>query len=248
CNRFSGQGHFTYGAYGPWLEERMFQMRHPWFCLLEKKERDFVRNADTAFCACITDDYSFACSQWWRCIESVLKRRLVEPIGRLIDENPQVVQSAVSDAPDRPKNHFGFVNLIDPNKRKHMSLSEILFILEAAMKDFKARRVSDCPVRRLAVEHLSTRMSEFRWVTGELDDVADFRSAITPRVFTPDTIKAFRNAASHDQPMTFIDAAIGRLIAIRILDYMHYPRYCVPAKLEELKQELQNNWPMDLHL
>jgi hypothetical protein len=72
-----------------------------------------------------------------------------------------------------------------------------------------------------------------------LDEVADFRSVMTPRILNEETIAAFRNAASHDVPMDFANAAAGRLLAIRILDFMHYPRYCVSAKLEELKLELK---------
>jgi hypothetical protein len=69
--------------------------------------------------------------------------------------------------------------------------------------------------------------------------MADFRSVMTPRILNEETISAFRNAASHDTPMDFDNAAAGRLLAIRILDFMHYPCYCVNAKLEELKLELR---------
>ncbi len=237
ANKFPGAGDFEAAPYTPWLTESMFQMRHPWFCMLQKNEQDFIRNADTAFCACITEDYSFACSQWWRCIESVLKRRLIAPLGRLIDENPQWIEPVTGKATD--KDRLFSVDLVDPEKRKRISLCQMLLLLEKAMNDLAHKRTSSCVVRRKTVEHLSTRMSEFRWVTGELDDVADFRSVLTPRVFNEKTIKSFRNAASHDQPMSFTEAAIGRLIAIRILDYMHYPRYCVESKVDELKKEIR---------
>jgi hypothetical protein len=238
ARKFPAKGSFEAGPFGTWLTESMFQMRHPWFRLLRKNEQNFIRNADTAFCACVTDDYSFACSQWWRCIESVFKRTLIEPLGRLIDENPQWLNRAGEG--DSEKDRIFEVYLADPEKRKHLALSQMLILLEKSMKDLARNRTSNCIVRQKVVEHLSTRISEFRWVTGELDDVADFRSVLTPRIFTEKTIKSFRNAASHDKPMSFADAAVGRLIAIRILDFMHYPRYCVDSKLDELKKEIRN--------
>lgn len=235
---FPARGNFEAAPFAPWLKESMFQMRHPWFCLLQKNEQNFIRNADTAFCACITEDYSFACSQWWRCIESVLKRKFIEPLGHLIDENPQWLNHAGKAG--REKDKIFEVYLADPEKRQHLALSHMLILLAKSMKDLARKRTSSCIVRQKVVEHLSTRMSEFRWVTGELDDVADFRSVLTPPIFTDKTIKLFRNAASHDKPMSFTDASVGRLIAIRILDFMHYPRYCVESKLDELKQEIRN--------
>lgn len=236
--RFPPKGSFEAGPFGRWLTESMFQMRHPWFCLLRKSEQNFIRNADTAFCACVTDDYSFACSQWWRCIESVLKRTLIEPLGRLIDENPEWLNHGGQEGSEKDK--LFDVYLADPEKRQNLALSQMLILLEKSMKDLARKRTSNCIVRQKAVEFLSTRISEFRWVTGELDDVADFRSVLTPRIFTEKTIRSFRNAASHDKPMSLTDAAVGRLIAIRILDFMHYPRYCVESKLDELKKEIRN--------
>jgi hypothetical protein len=91
---------------------------------------------------------------------------------------------------------------------------------------------------------MTTQLSEFIWISRKLDAWADFRSSLIPNVFTEHTIRAFRNASSHDQPMTFAEAAVGRLLAIRILDHIHYPRYCVEERLLELKTELgiTGNW------
>ena len=115
----------------------------------------------------------------------------------------------------------------------------MLLLLEKCLSDHSKKRQSKSTVRRNCVEYVGSKISEFTWLVGELDDMADFRSVMTPRILNEETISAFRNAASHDTPMDFDNAAAGRLLAIRILDFMHYPRYCVNAKLEELKLELR---------
>ena len=106
------------------------------------------------------------------------------------------------------------------------------------MSDIRKGKSSVSLVRRHAVQHVSEHRSEFRWIKSEPDDYADMRSAYSPNVLTERSIQSFRNAASHDQPMDYEHAVAGRLLAIRILDFMHYPRYCVIEKLEDLKREL----------
>jgi hypothetical protein len=242
-NRFFGEGGYESGAYEPWLDANAFQMRHPWYCLLQPHEQDFVRNGDTAFATCLTSDFSFGCAQWWRCVESVLRRRLITPLGDLIDANPDWVSEDITFARRRADEwdwEAIFVrSLPDPRKRQQLSLTQMLILLEKCLSDHTKKRQSSSTVRRKCVEYVGSKLSEFTWVTGELDEVADFRSVMTPRILNEETIAAFRNAASHDVPMDFANAAAGRLLAIRILDFMHYPRYCVSAKLEELKLELK---------
>jgi hypothetical protein len=242
ANRFLGDGNYESGPHEPWMSAAAFQMRHPWYCLLQPHEQDFVRNGDTAFVACFTSDFSFGCAQWWRCVESVLRRRLVTPLGDLIDANPDWVSEDrifASRRADEWDWEAIFVRLLpDARRRQQISLTQILILLEMCLSDHTKKRHSTSVIRRKCVEYVGSKLPEFRWIVGELDDVADFRSVMTPRILNEETIAAFRNAASHDAPMDFENAAAGRLLAIRILDFMHYPRYCVRAKLEELKQEL----------
>jgi len=246
-NTFPGIPGYVAGSFEPWLSQEHFQMRHPWFCLLEPHERDFIRNGDTGFVACVTDDYSMACLQWWRAIESVLRRKLVEPLGKLIDANPSLLDDDLTHAHTLPPEReiewekLFVRELADPRRRKRMTLTHMLVLIESCIKDIRRKKVSPSLVRRHAVQHVSERLTEFRWIKGEPDDYADMRSAFSPNVLTELSIQTFRNEASHDQPMDYEHAIVGRLLAIRILDFMHYPRYCVASKLEELKAELRGS-------
>lgn len=243
ANRFVGEGRYKAGPYECWMTSDAFQMRHPWYCLLLPHEQDFVRNGDTAFAACITSDFSFGCAQWWRCVESVLRRKLIVPLGELIDANPAWVaedESYARQRSDERKWEELFVRkLPDARRRQQLSLAQMLILLESCLADHTKKRPSSSMVRRKCVEYVGSNLAEYTWVIGQLDELADFRSVMTPPILNEKTIAAFRNAASHDAPMDFESAAAGRLLAIRILDFMHYPRYCTDAKLDELKQELK---------
>nr|WP_231746033.1 hypothetical protein [Rosistilla oblonga] len=246
ANIFPGRSGYVAGATEPWLSLEHFQMRHPWFCLLAARERDFIRNGDTGFVTCITDDYSMACSQWWRAIESILRRKLVDPLGALIDENPDWVDADrkyVQTLSPRKKERLKLfvLKLADPDSRRRMTLNDMLLLIEKCMADIRRKIVSASSIRRHAVQHVSERLSEFRWIKSEPDNYADMRSAFSQNVLSERSIQLFRNAASHDKPMDYEHAVAGRLLAIRILDFMHYPRYCVHEKLEELKSELRES-------
>ncbi len=244
ANSFQGDGSYVPEDYASWLTKEAFQMRHPWFVMLKSHEQSFVRNGDTAFVACVTEDFSFGCAQWWRCVESVLRRKLIQPLGRLVDANPDWVSSDEAFA-RRRSDEWEWESLFvrelpNPRRRLKFSLTQMLQVLESCIKDNKKQFRSESEVRRNCVEYIGSKLQDFHWVMGELDEVADFRSVMMPRIFKQETIQAFRNAASHDNPMEFEQAVVGRLLAIRILDFMHYPRYCVNEKLEELKAELRD--------
>jgi hypothetical protein len=238
CNHFLGSGEYFAGGYLEWVSEDSCQRQHPWYCLLNSVEKDFLRNGDTAFATCVTTDFSLACSQWWRCIESVLRRKLIVPVGQMLDEHPEWVKQDGANSYLEETESLFVRDLASANRRTKLSLTQMLMILEKCMSDCRKNKRSDSIVRAKTVEHVSNRLSDFRWVSGEQDSYSDLRSAYTPGVLSEQSIRVFRNAASHDEPMTFVQAAVGRLLAIRILDFMHYPRYCVTEKRDELKREL----------
>ncbi len=238
CNQFPGSGEYIVGGYLEWVSEDSCQRQHPWYCLLNSVEKDFLRNGDTAFATCVTKDYSLACSQWWRCIESVLRRKLIVPVGQMLDAHPEWLEQDEVN-PKLGETESLFVrDLASANRRTKLSLAQMLMILEKCRSDCRKNKKSDSIVRAKTVEHVSNRLSDFRWVSGEQDSYSDIRSAYTPGVLSEQSIRVFRNAASHDEPMTFVQAAVGRLLAIRILDFIHYPRYCITEKRDELKREL----------
>lgn len=238
CNQFHVSGEYFSDSYLEWLSEDSFQRQHPWYCLLNSTEKDFLRNGDTAFATCLTKDFSQACSQWWRCIESVLRRKLIEPVGQMLDAHPEWLKQDEANSKLVKTESLFVRDLATASRRSKLSLTNMLMILEKCMSDCKKREKSDSIVRAKTVEHVSNRLSDFRWVSGEQDSYSDLRSVYTPRVLSQTTIQVFRNAASHDEPMTFVQAAVGRLLAIRILDFIHYPRYCIVEKRNELKCEL----------
>jgi hypothetical protein len=119
-----------------------------------------------------------------------------------------------------------------------MTLTHMLLVIQKCLSDLRKAKEAISMVRRYSGEFMSQSLSEFRWINSELDEYADMRSAISPNVLTEQAIQSYRNAASHDAALDFKNAVVGRLLVIRILDFMHYPRYCVSTKLEELKQEL----------
>ena len=96
---------------------------------------DFLRNGDTAFAACITNDFSPACSQWWRCIESVLRRKLIVLVGQLLDENPEWLQQDEASVELSEKESLFIQVLASPNRRAKLSLCQMLVVLETCMSD-----------------------------------------------------------------------------------------------------------------
>jgi hypothetical protein len=242
--QFSVKSNYKARQAESWLTEENFQMMHPWFCLLEQHEREFIRNGDSAFVTCMTSDYSMACSQWWRTVESVLRRSLINRLGFIIDANPSWRQTdleyAQTLAPEQQQKweKVFLHDLADPQRRSKMTLTQMLVLINQCMADLRGKKISRSLIRRNVVEYLGSQSTDFRWVKGEPDDFADMRSYFSPNVFTEQTIALFRNAASHDQPMKYEYAVVGRLLAIRILDFIHYPLYCVDTKVRELKQRL----------
>ncbi len=242
-NRFTSTMDYHPSEPMQWLSRECFEMRHPWFRLIEQAEQDFLLNGDSVFVNCLTDDFSAACAQWWRCVESVLRRKLVTPLGSFVDANPSWLDADRRFANGLPKEEEMnweslFVRVLsDELRRNKMSLGQMLMLAEKCMSDCRKGTRSKSTIRRHCVEHVSRNLSAFRWIKGEMDEVADMRSMISPNVLSSSVIQKFRNEASHDKPMTYSDAVVGRLVAIRILDFMHYPRYCVSRKLEELKRE-----------
>jgi hypothetical protein len=52
--------------------------RYVWYDIITASEQDLVRNGDWAMFGTPTDDFSMALAQWWRALESVLKRSVVD--------------------------------------------------------------------------------------------------------------------------------------------------------------------------
>jgi hypothetical protein len=61
-----------------WIDPIALRYRYFWYDMLSKAEQDLVRNGDWAMFGTPTDDFSMALAQWWRTLESVLKRSVVD--------------------------------------------------------------------------------------------------------------------------------------------------------------------------
>ncbi|QDT71680.1 hypothetical protein [Lacipirellula limnantheis] len=184
--------------------------------MLDEHEKAFVTNGDWALGCTPTDDFSMGLAQWWRLIESVFGRIVRNNLGKMFDENPQWLASDRETlSPKALASESVFLKkLAVPGERERMTLADILRVLEKCV--IKPRTLDRCDsiVRQKATEYFAPHAQILQKAV-QAGGAQPFLSLLT--------IDQFRNLASHSQPTTESNAAVGRLVAKSIVNALFLP-------------------------
>ncbi len=224
-----------------WTEVRYVKARYSWFgCFTDFPAAEFVVNGDWALFCCPTEDYSMGLAQWWRFLEWRFKRILVKQIGELFDDHPEWrAEDEASLSRTKKKEESLFVEkLADPEKRKRLSLWECMVLFRQCVIDPPDHSASR--MRQEAVREMKSVERFFCYFNPRNPILAN----LSPDHFTKENIDLFRNGASHTEPITRLEACIGRRIAIRLLDYLHLPELA-EWNMEPLHNiSFESDWPI----
>jgi len=156
-------------------------------------------------------------AQWWRALETLLKTTIAEELSKLFTEHQEWVEwDQCNLSPKEQKRESVFLEkLTDPQKTAHLTLGDLVLILKKCIPDYGTTPKVKSRLRLEAIHFFNTYRGQFRpMVQNEW---------IFPPHLTNENVNLFRNQASHDGPMDFIDAAVGRLVARRVLDVFSRP-------------------------
>jgi hypothetical protein len=174
--------------------------------MLEESEQRFIQNGDWALFLGPNQDFSMGTAQWCRCVESVLKRLLIQPLAELFSQNQDWAVSDNKLLTAKGKNDEScFFEIADPEKSKKMTLGAIIKVLG---KCIAGEGSHGSKLREEASRYVRKYISFF----GPLMKPTLFN----PAMLTPEFIETFRNRTAHDQSMTMQEASLGRARA-RIL-------------------------------
>jgi hypothetical protein len=156
-------------------------------------------------------------AQWWRTLESVLKRGIAEPLSKLFTEHAEWVEwdRANLSKKQQEKDSVFVDKLANPSKAARLTLGDLVLVLQKCVSDggSKARIGS-----RL-------RMEAGRVLGGHRDQLKPLLQSqwLNPVHLTIANVNWFRNRASHDEPLGLVDAAVGRCLAKRVLSVFFQP-------------------------
>ena len=198
-----------------WFEPAVMRYRYFWYDMLTSSEQDFVRNGEFAFIRTPTQDFSMAVAQWWRVLESVLKRSL---LGLLIPEFKAHPEWAEWDELNlsersREKERLFLEAFSDPEKSRKMTLGDLLLLLQKCESTSQHRTGSK--LRHEASRMLAAHSQQIGSLTK-----GDW---LNPAHLSTENIGWFRNRASHDSSVDEVGAATGRILSRRILDGFYAP-------------------------
>jgi len=120
------------GADAFWSEPIALRYRYFWYDMITSTEQDLVRNGDWAMFGLPTHDFSMALAQWWRALESVLKRSVVDLLSSTFAHQPQLADwDRESLSPKRKKEESVFLEkLAIPDRAAKTTLYDILLVLK----------------------------------------------------------------------------------------------------------------------
>jgi hypothetical protein len=200
-----------------WFDIDALRLRYFWYDMVSSGDQDFVRNGDWGMFYTPTTDFSMALAQWWRVLESTLKRGIAEPLSKLFAEHPEWVQwdrDNLSKSQLQKESIFSD-KLANPRKAGRLTLGDLVFVLQKCMSDAGSKSGVVSKLRSEAA----------RFLGGHLDQLRPMVEArwLNPVHLNIDNINWFRNRASHDEPLGFVDAALGRFLAKRVLSVFFQP-------------------------
>jgi hypothetical protein len=202
-----------------WWDSDAMSLRYFWYDMLTESEKNILRNGDWAMFEGPTPDYSMAVAQWWRVLESVLKRLIINPIKHLYAENPLWLEwdNANLAGKGRKRAEIFIEKLAVPERAEKMTLADLLMVLLKCVSDDEKTQESSSggsKLRREATKYLSQYREHFTPL------VIGSRHEPVLRI---ENIDYFRNRSSHNMTLTLADAATGRAIAKRLLTALFEP-------------------------
>ena len=199
-----------------WCSVRNLRSRYFWHDMVLEHEQHFLRNGDWALFFAPTPDFSMAVAQWWRLLEAVLKRVVVEPLSTLFADNPDWLiwdQEHLSPAAQK-KESVLIDKLADVQRARRMTLSDMLMVLEKCVANPKSPRHGS-KLRQEATRFFGDYRRQFEGLVQS--------SWLCPKLLTSDNINWYRNRASHDGSVDLVDASIGRVLARRLISHFFLP-------------------------
>ncbi len=203
-----------------WLSDDALKMRYFWRAMTSAHEQALVKNGDWAIVSCPTQDYSMAVAQPWRALEATFKRSIAVPLAELFAANPEWLEwdrANLSSGAQKRESIF-LEKLSDPKRAKMMTMGDLLLLLEKCLQEPALTPVANAQGSRLRAE--STR-----WLRQYYDQL---EPTIRGNIFRParirqEQIERYRNRASHDEQVGEVDAYVGRVIALSILETLYWP-------------------------
>ena len=200
-----------------WHARSTLFFRYNFFFNLVEHEQTFIENGDWALFQGPTRDFSMGLAQWWRTVESVLKRTFVKDLSELFVKNPD--WSAWDDANlsrTARRSVEIFFRLTSPEKANRITLRDIWLLLGKCIPPDDSHRGSDGS--RLRLEACRYFDAVRRQAEPLVKD-----DHLNTGVLSVHDIDDFRNRASHDDPIDLVDAAVGRTLARELLNRFLFP-------------------------
>ncbi|MBS1983425.1 MAG: hypothetical protein JST16_04565 [Bdellovibrionales bacterium] len=204
------------GADPIWSAPAVLRYRYFWYDMITPEEQALVRNGDWAMFGVPTDDFSMGLAQWWRAIESVLKRSVVTNLSSALATQPHLVsmdRENLSAAKTKEEALF-LEKLVVPDRAAKMTLYDILLLLKKC-EATNEKGTAGSRVRFEAARILKRYSAQIGPLTKG--------SLFSPVHLTDENINWFRNRSSHDASVPLEDAGIGRVLARRILSGFFVP-------------------------
>ena len=199
-----------------WWETTCLRFRYFWYDAIDESEQAMLCNGDWAMFNTPTLDYSMALAQWWRTLESILKRGVAKELSQLFQQHPEWIEwDRENLSPKLKQKEQVFLKLADPQKAVQMTLGDLLLVLKKCFLVPENSKNNGSRLRCEAQRHLSQFQKQLSPLVTE--------EWLDPLLLSEENITFFRNRASHDAAISELDALVGRLIAKRLLDRFHQP-------------------------
>ena len=200
-----------------WFDVDSLRLRYFWYDMLSPSEQNLVRNGDWAMFCTPTSDYSMGVAQWWRALESVLKRGVAEPLSKLFAEHTEWVEWDRHNLRERQlEQESVFVDkLANPAKAARLTLGDLVLVLKKCVSDAGPKPGTGSRLRMEAARVLGAHRDQ-------LEPLLQ-RKWLNPIHLTSENVNWFRNRASHDEPFDVVDAGVGRFLAKRVLSVFFQP-------------------------
>lgn len=194
-----------------WNQDNLI-FRFYWYDLLILEEKDMLLNAEWAMFNTPTADYSMALAQWWRLLESILKRTVAKELSELFSKYPEWLAWDIKNlSKDKQEKEKVFLKLLaDQERAKHMTLGDLLLVLKKCVLENLIISPPGSRLRMEASKHLVKYAEQLLPLMKE--------DWLRPVYLTNETISMFRNKASHDSKMSSTEAFVGRAVARRFID------------------------------
>jgi hypothetical protein len=200
-----------------WCHCDSLRFRFFWHDMVTPEEQAFLLNGEWAFFRTPSTDYSMALAQWWRILESVLKRGICAELAGLFQQHPEWLQEDQANlSPAKQKEEELFLKkLTDPTKASRLTLGDLLLILKKCSASREELRATGSRLRLEASRHLGN-------FEPQLNPLLE-KSWLYPTCLTEANIAWYRNRASHQGSIDLGDALAGRAIAKGALNRFFLP-------------------------